>query len=136
MTAAPIGFQLHGLATMFLFVLWPFTCLVHGFSAPVGYLTRPHIVYRCRDDIQLGSHTPDAGGIGSDEPQISATVRPSTTRSERLHLMQKSSLAALAREQLELARAASSGRSASTVYGGHEHVLRQTMIALTVAKLP
>ena len=45
--------------------------------------------------------------------------------------MQKSSLTALAREQLELARASSSGRSASTVYGGHEHVLRQTVIALT-----
>ena len=44
--------------------------------------------------------------------------------------MQKLSLRALAREQLELARASSSGRSASTVYGGHEHVLRQTMIAL------
>ena len=44
--------------------------------------------------------------------------------------MQKSSLGALAREQLELARTSSSGRSASTVYGGHEHVLRQTMIAL------
>lgn len=44
--------------------------------------------------------------------------------------MQKSSLTALAREQLELARTASSGRSASTVYGGHEHVLRQTVIAL------
>jgi quercetin dioxygenase-like cupin family protein len=44
--------------------------------------------------------------------------------------MQRSSLTALAREQLELARASSSGRSASTVYGGHEHVLRQTMIAL------
>ena len=44
--------------------------------------------------------------------------------------MQKSSLVALAREQHELARASSSGRSASTVYGGHEHVLRQTMIAL------
>jgi quercetin dioxygenase-like cupin family protein len=44
--------------------------------------------------------------------------------------MQKLSLAALAREQLELARGSSSGRSASTVYGGHEHVLRQTMIAL------
>lgn len=44
--------------------------------------------------------------------------------------MQKFSLAALAREQLELARVSSSGRSATTVYGGHEHVLRQTMIAL------
>jgi quercetin dioxygenase-like cupin family protein len=44
--------------------------------------------------------------------------------------MNKSSLTALAREQLELARAASSGRSAHTVYGGHEHGLRQTVIAL------
>ena len=32
---------------------------------------------------------------------------------------------------LEAARAASSGRSAHTVYGGHEHSLRQTLIALT-----
>jgi quercetin dioxygenase-like cupin family protein len=44
--------------------------------------------------------------------------------------MQKFSLTALAREQLQLARASSSGRSASTVHGGHEHVLRQTVIAL------
>jgi quercetin dioxygenase-like cupin family protein len=44
--------------------------------------------------------------------------------------MEKFSLTALAREQLELAQRASSGRSASTVYGGHEHTLRQTVIAL------
>lgn len=44
--------------------------------------------------------------------------------------MQKSSLTALAREQLKIAAHASSGRSAHTVYGGHEHVLRQTLIAL------
>lgn len=44
--------------------------------------------------------------------------------------MQKLSLTALARQQLSLARQASSGRSAQTVYGGHEHVLRQTVIAL------
>jgi quercetin dioxygenase-like cupin family protein len=44
--------------------------------------------------------------------------------------MEKSSLTALVREQLELAAKASSGRSAHTVYGGHEHVLRQTLIAL------
>lgn len=41
------------------------------------------------------------------------------------------SLQALAREQQERAAAASSGRSARTVWGGHEHVLRQTLIALT-----
>ena len=39
-------------------------------------------------------------------------------------------LTALAREQLEVARASTSGRSATTVYGGHEHVLRQTLIAI------
>ena len=49
--------------------------------------------------------------------------------------MQKSSLTALAREQLKLAHASSSGRSSSTVYGGHEHRLRQTMIALTAGQV-
>lgn len=44
--------------------------------------------------------------------------------------MQKKSLTALMRHQLEIAQGASSGRSAETIYGGHEHVLRQTMIAL------
>ncbi|MEP7114873.1 MAG: cupin domain-containing protein [Ilumatobacteraceae bacterium] len=44
--------------------------------------------------------------------------------------MQKSALPALARHELAKALAASSGRSASTVYGGHEHSLRQTVIAL------
>ncbi|MCH9668976.1 MAG: cupin domain-containing protein [Actinomycetia bacterium] len=44
--------------------------------------------------------------------------------------MNKVSLTALAREQLAGAERASSGRSAHTVYGGHEHVLRQTVIAL------
>jgi quercetin dioxygenase-like cupin family protein len=44
--------------------------------------------------------------------------------------MQKESLTALVRQHLATARAASSGRSAHTVYGGHEHVLRQTVIAL------
>ena len=45
--------------------------------------------------------------------------------------MHKMSLEALAHRQLELATAAPSGRSANTVYGGHEQVLRQTLIALT-----
>ncbi len=44
--------------------------------------------------------------------------------------MQKISLTALARQHLDIARGASSGRSARTLYGGHEHVLRQTLIAL------
>lgn len=44
--------------------------------------------------------------------------------------MKKLSLDAIGREQLERARDASSGRSSSTVFGGHEQVLRQTVIAL------
>ncbi|MEV7005007.1 cupin domain-containing protein [Streptosporangium sp. NPDC051022] len=44
--------------------------------------------------------------------------------------MNKLSLTALVSQQLDLARTASSGRSAHTVYGGHEHSLRQTLIAL------
>ena len=45
--------------------------------------------------------------------------------------MTNTSLTALAREQLELATAATSGRSAHTVFGGGERSLRQTVIALT-----
>ena len=45
--------------------------------------------------------------------------------------MNKISLTAVAREHLDTARRASSGRSAHTVYGGHEHALRQTIVALT-----
>ena len=44
--------------------------------------------------------------------------------------MQQESLTALVSQHLEAASRASSGRSAHTVYGGHEHVLRQTLIAL------
>ena len=60
MADAPIGFQLHGLAAFTLFALWPFTRLVHVFSAPLGYLTRPYIVYRSRDE-QLGARRPRRG---------------------------------------------------------------------------
>jgi nitrate reductase gamma subunit len=61
MAEAPLGFQLHGMTAMLLFALWPFTRLVHVFSAPLGYLTRPYIVYRSRDDVALGSHAPRRG---------------------------------------------------------------------------
>lgn len=44
--------------------------------------------------------------------------------------MQITSLTELVHQHLTLAREASSGRSAHTVYGGHEQDLRQTLIAL------
>lgn len=48
--------------------------------------------------------------------------------------MEKTSLTALARQQLKIAQQASSGRGADTVYGGNEHVLRQTVIALAAGR--
>jgi quercetin dioxygenase-like cupin family protein len=45
--------------------------------------------------------------------------------------MQKTSLDALARELLEKAAASPGGHTARTVCGGHEKVLRQTVIAMT-----
>ena len=48
--------------------------------------------------------------------------------------MEKLSLTANGRAQLAHARQHPSGRAAETVYGGHEHVLRQTVIALTAGR--
>lgn len=60
MTGAPILFQLHAISAMLLFAAWPFTRLVHMLTAPIGYLTRPYIVYRSRD-TQLGARPPRRG---------------------------------------------------------------------------
>ena len=50
MADAPPLFRLHALSALVLFAIWPFTRLVHVLTAPIGYLTRPYIVYRSRDD--------------------------------------------------------------------------------------
>jgi quercetin dioxygenase-like cupin family protein len=44
--------------------------------------------------------------------------------------VKKLSIDALATEQLAAARRSPAARSAATVFGGHEHALRQTVIAL------
>ena len=49
MLDVPMAFKLHVVAGLLLFCVWPFTRLVHVVSAPVGYLTRPQVVYRSRD---------------------------------------------------------------------------------------
>jgi quercetin dioxygenase-like cupin family protein len=48
--------------------------------------------------------------------------------------LHKLSLTALARAQLEAAHSTPNGRASKTVYGGHEHTLRQTVIALTAGQ--
>jgi nitrate reductase gamma subunit len=67
MSDVPLGFQLHVLSSTLLFALWPFTRLVHVFSAPLGYLTRPYIVYRSRDD-RLGSRSTRRGWERVERP--------------------------------------------------------------------
>ncbi|CAI7975774.1 MULTISPECIES: cupin domain-containing protein [unclassified Parafrankia] len=48
--------------------------------------------------------------------------------------MEKTSLTALADEQLAVARQAPAGRAAHTIHGGHDHMLRQTVIALLAGR--
>lgn len=50
MVDAPLSFKIHGALAIALFALWPFTRLVHAFTAPLGYFFRPYILYRSRDD--------------------------------------------------------------------------------------
>ena len=45
---APLIFQIHAIAAWLLFLVWPFTRLVHAWSYPLWYLWRPFIVYRSR----------------------------------------------------------------------------------------
>jgi nitrate reductase gamma subunit len=47
-SGAPLLFQLHAMSAFLLFAAWPFTRLVHVWSAPIGYLARPYLVYRRR----------------------------------------------------------------------------------------
>jgi nitrate reductase gamma subunit len=60
MSDVPVLFTLHAISALLLFAAWPFTRLVHMLTAPLGYLTRPYIVYRSRD-VQLGARAPHRG---------------------------------------------------------------------------
>ena len=88
MADAPLGFQLHALVAFGLFALWPFTRLVHVFSAPVGYLTRPYIVYRSRD-VAAGQPQPEAGLVGQRQsPDRSGpkALRPAPGSTQTAHV--------------------------------------------------
>ena len=61
MAEAPIQFHLHALVGMALFALWPFSRLVHAFTAPLHYLFRPYIVYRSRDRADTGARPSRSG---------------------------------------------------------------------------
>jgi len=48
--------------------------------------------------------------------------------------MESLSLSGVVDEQIAAAKSATSGRAAHTVYGGHDHSLRQTVIALAAGQ--
>lgn len=60
MGESPLSFQLHAVAAMVLVGMWPLTRLVHVMSAPVGYVSRPYLVYRSRDPEQAGARAAGA----------------------------------------------------------------------------
>jgi len=55
MAGAPFSYQLHAIVGLVLFAIWPFTRLVHAFTAPLAYLWRPYIVYRSRKPGESGN---------------------------------------------------------------------------------
>lgn len=55
MQGAPLIFRIHVIVGMVLIAAFPFTRLIHAFSAPVPYLFRPYIVYRSRDTQRLSA---------------------------------------------------------------------------------
>ncbi|TAM66834.1 MAG: respiratory nitrate reductase subunit gamma [Microbacteriaceae bacterium] len=67
MVGVPLIFQIHIITAMLLFMIWPFTRLVHVFSIPVLYLFRPYVVYRSRD-MRLGARATQRGWARSRRP--------------------------------------------------------------------
>jgi len=59
MSGAPLVYQLHALGGFLFLALWPFTRLVHVWSAPLAYLWRPYVVYRARRVVVPLSPRPD-----------------------------------------------------------------------------
>lgn len=52
MVDSPILFKIHILAALTLFLIWPFTRLVHVFSFPITYINRNYVLYRKRGRTQ------------------------------------------------------------------------------------
>lgn len=48
MQTVPIWFKIHIYCTFSLYVVWPFTRLVHAFSFPFHYLRRSYVIYKKR----------------------------------------------------------------------------------------
>lgn len=67
MVGVPLLYKLHIITALLLFMIWPFTRLVHVFSVPLMYLFRPYVVYRSRD-MRLGARSAQRGWARSRRP--------------------------------------------------------------------
>jgi len=79
MTDVPYQFKLHIVAAFLLFLVWPFTRLVHAFSAPVQYSTRPLVVYRSRGGPSRGTRPPRRGWEPVAPPRERRRRSPTST---------------------------------------------------------
>ena len=73
MAAAPWQFHVHVLVGMLLFALWPFTRLVHAFTAPLHYLFRP--VHR----LPLAGRPAPVAAAPGQPPRLGADRHPTAT---------------------------------------------------------
>ena len=67
MNGAPFIYQLHAVSAFLLIALWPFTRLVHAWSAPVTYPMRRPIIYRSRTAAGRGIAALRARGNGTTD---------------------------------------------------------------------
>lgn len=52
MTTAPLLYQIHATGAWVIWIMWPFTRLVHAWSYPLWYLWRPYVVYRSKVAVE------------------------------------------------------------------------------------
>ena len=57
---APVVCQVHAASAWLIWAVWPFSRLVHAWSAPLWYFWRPYVVYRSR----VASHPAEPGTSG------------------------------------------------------------------------
>ena len=55
MVNVPVAFKIHIIVAMVLFIIWPFTRLVHALTVPLHYLFRPYTIYRSRGGERVGA---------------------------------------------------------------------------------
>jgi nitrate reductase gamma subunit len=61
MVGAPLIYQVHVILAWLLFMVWPFSRLVHAWSYPLLFLGRPWILYRSYRTSRLGRREVGAG---------------------------------------------------------------------------